>query len=127
MKRDMDLIRQIVLAKQAADGPLTGLDGVAQEVFGEHVLLLKEAGLVDAAAQLVQHKVPRAIVFRLTWAGHDFAQSIAFDLTLVVASGRPRTSPPAVEPRAAPRAAAHAPRCGRHRSSDSPARVPTGR
>lgn len=87
MKRDMDLIRRIVLAVQ--DLPLgqgretcvlNGLEGIDPLEFGAHVQLLEEAGLVMAAVQGGEKRpAANAVVFRLTWAGHEFADSIRDD------------------------------------------------
>lgn len=79
MKRDMDLIRQIVLAVRDAAGPLNRFDGVDINTFGEHALLLQEAGLIDASIQVTQHRPTAVIIWRLTWAGHDFADAITDD------------------------------------------------
>ena len=80
MRRDMDIIRQIVLAVRDSDGVVRGLEGVDFEVYAEHVRLLDEAGLVDASIQTVpQRKVIAALVWRLTWAGQDFADAISSD------------------------------------------------
>ncbi|MDG2617732.1 DUF2513 domain-containing protein [Thermoleptolyngbya sichuanensis XZ-Cy5] len=50
MKRDMDLVRRIVLA--TADLPygerLESLEGVEPEAFVMHALWMTEAGLIDA-------------------------------------------------------------------------------
>lgn len=85
MKRDMDLIRRIVLAVQAL--PLTrggrdtealsGLPGVDRAAFAAHAQLLEEAGLVRAQFRGDERQLPAdAIIYRLTWAGHEFADSI---------------------------------------------------
>ena len=80
MKRDMDIIRQIVLAVRDSDGVVRGLEGVEFEVYAEHVRLLDEAGLIDASIQVVpQRRVIAALVWRLTWAGQDFADAISSD------------------------------------------------
>lgn len=82
MKRDMDLIRQIVIAARDKEGamPLNGLDGVAPAVFAEHVRLMNEAGLVTARV-LANGRGPAssALVERLTWEGQDFADAIDND------------------------------------------------
>jgi len=72
----MDVIRQIVLAVREAKGGVGGLDGLEPDVFAEHVRLLDEAGLVTAAVQAVQQRTTAAVVWRLTWAGQDFADAI---------------------------------------------------
>lgn len=80
MKRDMDIIRQIVLAVRDSEGVIRGLDGVEFEVYAEHVRLLDEAGLIDASIQTVpQRRVIAALVWRLTWAGQDFADAVSSD------------------------------------------------
>lgn len=76
MKRDMDVVRQIVLAVRDANAAVSGVDGVEPDVFAEHVRLLEEAGLVTAAVQLAQQRIRAAVVWRLTWAGQDFADAI---------------------------------------------------
>ena len=80
MKRDMELVRQIVLAVRETDKILKELPDVGPREFAEHVHLLREAGLVDAAVEAPPGRTAtRAMVFRLTWAGHDFADSIVDD------------------------------------------------
>lgn len=80
MKRDMDLVRRILLA--AADLPpneqLESLDGVDESVFTQHVIWLEEAGLVKALiADFLEGS--QAEVTRLTWAGCDFVDAIRDD------------------------------------------------
>lgn len=83
MKRDMDLIRAILLA--LADMPSEGsalskLDGVDKRLFDEHVLWLQEAGLIEAKiSQDGLKKVTVAIALRLTWSGCEFADSVRSD------------------------------------------------
>lgn len=79
MKRDMDVIRQIVLAARDAEGPLDRIPGMEETVFADHVLLLDEAGLVKAAVREFDGRALAAILFRLTWTGHEFADSINDD------------------------------------------------
>lgn len=82
MKRDMDVIRRIILA--TADlpygQPLNKLDDVAEEVFITHVIWLAEAGLIDADANAGSGSFAKyALVKRLTWAGCEFADAVASD------------------------------------------------
>ena len=79
MKRDMDIIRRIVLSTRDEAAPVRSLEGVSPDVFAEHVRLLEEAGLVGAAVQVVQQRATAALVWRLTWAGHEFADAISSD------------------------------------------------
>lgn len=79
MKRDMDTVRQIVLAVREAQSGVGGIEGMDREVFAEHVRLLEEAGLMSAAVQVVQQRTTAAVAWRLTWAGQDFADAITSD------------------------------------------------
>ncbi len=75
MKRDLDLIREILLQveerepKQPLEVKIEGRD--RQEIVG-HVRLLQEAGFVEATFT----GGPTAIVHRLTWDGHEFLDSV---------------------------------------------------
>lgn len=79
MKRDMDLIRKIVLEVRNATGPVNVIEDVDTDTFAEHALLLQEAGLIEASIKVNQHRPVAVVIWRLTWAGHDFAQSIVDD------------------------------------------------
>jgi hypothetical protein len=80
MKRDMDIIRKIILAVQEAPGPIFKVEGIDQTDFNYHVQLIDEAGLAVAVLSKGQMGIPnKAGIFRLTWAGHDFADSITDD------------------------------------------------
>lgn len=77
MKRDMNIIHRIILAVQAADDVIAKLDGVAPKDFAAHAQLLAEAGLVKAGLQGDGNEISKtAIIYRLTWLGHDFADAI---------------------------------------------------
>ncbi|MFD1709071.1 DUF2513 domain-containing protein [Ottowia sp. GY511] len=83
MKRDMDLIRRIVLA--TADLPqyaqLQQLAGVDEREFVMHVAWLEEAGLVKANVRvgMSESDGQYAFVWRLTWAGCEFADAVRSD------------------------------------------------
>ncbi len=78
MKRDMDMIRRLVLALE--DGYLNQLDGVDPLEYTYHAQLLIEAGLAEGALAPGQRGIPgAAVLWRLTWAGHDFADAIRND------------------------------------------------
>ena len=78
MKRDMDLIRD-VLAKVEADPRSNGsrftvfdtsdFPGHSQEEIAYHIDLLFEADFVKGIATL---DAPAAAISRLTWQGHEF-------------------------------------------------------
>jgi hypothetical protein len=82
MKRDMDLVRRIVLA--TAELPpgelLVELDGVDPEDFLAHVVWMQEGGLVVATGtQFFGDEAPVARVQRLTWEGCEFADAVQSD------------------------------------------------
>jgi len=81
MQRDMDIIRRIALA--TADLPygetLDALEDVDDEVFFCHVEWMKEANLVSAAVSEYIGGGGNAIVYRLTWDGCEFADSVRSD------------------------------------------------
>lgn len=82
MKRDMDLIRRIVLATaELPYGEQIGkLDGVNEEDFIVHVIWLKEAGLLCAITPPGDGMNAKfAIISRLTWNGCEFADAIQSD------------------------------------------------
>lgn len=79
MRRDMNVLRQILLAVRDADGVVREVPGIDQAVYLEHARLLDEAGLVTASIHQVQQRVDVALIWRLTWAGHDFADAIQQD------------------------------------------------
>lgn len=87
MKRDMDAIRQILLAARESSTPLSQLSGMDDAVFCHNVGLLSEAGFVKAALAESQGEFKRAVIFRLTWAGEDFASSILDDTLWTKAKG----------------------------------------
>lgn len=80
MHRDMDIIRKIVLAVREAPEHVNAVDGVSSDEFARHAQWLEEAGLVAAAIQGGGKQTAKAaVIFRLTWAGNDFADSIIDD------------------------------------------------
>lgn len=81
MKRDMDVIRKIVLAVDNAPGVVSSVDGIDEDIFNYHAYLLIEADLAKGRAMNVDQSVNPVVVdiFRLTWAGHDFADAIKDD------------------------------------------------
>jgi len=90
MKRDMDIVRRIILA--TADLPygkvLDNIDGVSSEEFVTHVIWLQEAGLVVADAQAGSGSFAQyANVSRLTWTGCEFADAVLDDTLWQKAKG----------------------------------------
>lgn len=83
MKRDMELIRTILFQiEKKGENPkgLVELDisSHSAEVVSHHVLLLQEAGLVDAL-DLSTRAGFRMKPKRLTWAGHEFLDAARND------------------------------------------------
>jgi hypothetical protein len=80
MKRDMEIIRSILLNVESDKyryGQRVRLDGVPDDVCGNHVALLFDAGLADG--QLLRtpaRGIVGATIERLTSAGHDFCDGI---------------------------------------------------
>lgn len=78
MKRDMDLIRNILMhAEQHSHGFCAEgspeIDGYTAEQVGYHVYLMEQAGLVAAhSTTVIGSSSPSAALINLTWYGHDF-------------------------------------------------------
>lgn len=83
MKRDMDIIRKILLNVEADKyqlGEGIHLDGVPDEICGHHAALIFDAGLADG--RLIRtdgYGIVGATIERLTSAGHDFCDGIRHD------------------------------------------------
>lgn len=84
MKRDLSLIRSLLLACEAAPAgsapEVDALEGLCpdQATLVEHIALLSEAGLlsvIDAST----HDGEDYIVRRMTWAGHEFLDALRDD------------------------------------------------
>jgi len=76
MKRDMDLIRLLLLSFEAGteSEELKRYDANAQ-VY--HMVLLKDAGMIDAVIRNDERGIPNGAIFlRMTWAGHEFLDSV---------------------------------------------------
>ena len=77
MKRDIDLVRHILLAAEARDSAYVNetlqIDGYTDEQVDYHVYLMWQAGLVEASDTSASESTsPSAILHNLTWNGHDF-------------------------------------------------------
>lgn len=73
MKRDMNLIRKLLLALEEGDGRQIVIDGYNETQIGYHCYLIVDAGLakgVDVTCR--ESECPEYIATELTWAGHDF-------------------------------------------------------
>jgi hypothetical protein len=84
MKRDMDLVRRILLAMDAYEHgyapPGFTIAGYDQEVIGHHVWLMEQGKLITAVATTAMgDPSPVAIPLTITWAGHDFLEAVRND------------------------------------------------
>ena len=77
MKRDMDLVRKILLMLEEHEHGMAPrklvIEGHTDEEIGYHVHLMDQAGLLKAAD--VSHQgspSPQAIPVHMLWAGHEF-------------------------------------------------------
>ena len=79
MKRDMDLIREILL--QIEKTPREKLDhlsapeGYDYDTMTEHLVLLEDAGFVEGEL-IGTFRSRRYIVHKMTWDGHDFLDAV---------------------------------------------------
>lgn len=83
MKRDMDIIRQILLNLEDDKYPYGGrvrLDGVPDKACGHHVALIFDAGLAEGRLMTTDAEgIIGASIDRLTSAGHDCCDGIRQD------------------------------------------------
>lgn len=86
MKRDMDLIRDILLAMEETDGESDyysqeelELSEVPETAFFYHILLLDEANLIKVQDE-ISISSNDCYPVRLTWQGHEFLDLIKKDI-----------------------------------------------
>jgi len=84
MKRDLDLIREILTTLEARDSTHGGLAPGAfpnrpEEVVSYHFYLLHQAGLIEADIQKSGNTGVFGIARNLTWAGQEFLDKIRSD------------------------------------------------
>ena len=75
MKRDMELIRQILLAVEERESRNEDLsiEGYTEDQVGYHCYLIVDAGLaIGTKVSGSDAKCRKYVVYDLTWAGHDF-------------------------------------------------------
>ncbi len=78
MKRDMDLIRNLLFELEASGTIDIGTRGTRDRALREaHIDLLKEAGLIEFKCTRADNVT--VSTYRLTWAGHDFLDQIRKD------------------------------------------------
>jgi hypothetical protein len=77
MKRDMDLVRKILLVLEAheeGNAPANfSIEGYSDEVVYHHCYLMKQANLLEADDVTdMSSTSPVAVPLSMTWEGHDF-------------------------------------------------------
>lgn len=81
MKRDLDLVRQILIfLAENERGPNINwniaIDGYAKDQVLHHAHLMEQGGLIVAADATTSCSLwPLAIPLSITWAGHDFLEA----------------------------------------------------
>lgn len=89
MKRDMDLVRLMLLRteshgvdKEAADRHHAECEKYAKPVRAHHIAIMIEAGLIIGQVQTNPEKIPvQGFILRLTWEGHEFLDAARDDTT----------------------------------------------
>jgi len=77
LKRDMDLVRDILLAMEAEpSGDFNGrlcFEGYTSDQIGFHVIIMIQAGLIEGFDVTTNDSFgPEVIPTQMTWAGYDF-------------------------------------------------------
>lgn len=80
MKRDMDMVRQILLDATSQENGFANnspeLNGYTEEQIGHHIYLMQQADLVEAVDSSASDSTsPTAILISVTWKGHDFIEA----------------------------------------------------
>lgn len=79
MKRDMELIRKILLAVQDGQSN-SSIEGFSDDEVKYHSALAIDAGLVDGAVLKSGTEIPASVMIqKLTMAGHDFIDAITLE------------------------------------------------
>ncbi len=86
MKRDMNLVREILIWTENQEHGRVGknpvIEGYSEEQIGYHVYLMNNANLVKAFdVTTMSDRSPNARLLELTWKGHEFL-SVAKDETI---------------------------------------------
>ncbi len=82
MKRDLDIVRGLLIAAERADAELDVLaacDGaIDPKLTAFHVELMREHGLVDAEVSYdgLLHEPTCVTISRITWRGYDYLDAI---------------------------------------------------
>lgn len=81
MKRDWELIRQILLAVESLESGAQAvrsgaIEGYDPELAAYHIHMLIEAGLVNGTCSKSINAPRQCVARELTWAGHEFLDQI---------------------------------------------------
>src|ERR1051325_6057677 len=80
MKRDMELVRLLLLRTESGGQYVTEAEQYDVPTRAYHVLIMREAGLIDAIVQNDSNGLPAsAVIKRLTWRGHEFLDAARSD------------------------------------------------
>lgn len=83
MKRDPDLIREILFRVEASEDSLREaaliFPGRSERQVCYHVQLLIEAGLVLGRVNYADNRIHSMFISRLTWDGHEFIEAARND------------------------------------------------
>jgi Hypothetical protein (DUF2513) len=84
MKRDMNLIREILMWAESQEHGYTGgnpdIEGYSDEEVAYHVYLMSQAGLANAIdTGSIDSESPCALLLSLTWTGHEFLDAAKDD------------------------------------------------
>ena len=90
MKRDMQLARKVLLKLEESESGRFGgteyslpiIEGYTERQVGYHCYLLNQAGLLvgfESQSRQAQREGPSVYPIQLTWAGHDFIDSVRSD------------------------------------------------
>ena len=84
MKRDMDLIREILIKiEEHEDGRAPNVivvDGYTEDQIYHHIYLMGQANLLEVSDYTtIDSKSPVAMPYSMTWKGHDFLDAIRSD------------------------------------------------
>jgi len=81
VKRDMELVRQILLAVQAKtdlEPELIKIDGLDDAVVGRHIEMLFDAGYLEGIEHSTMASQYRDVLVKdLSWEGHEFVGAIS--------------------------------------------------
>jgi len=80
MKRNMDLIRKILMVLNEHEHGYApdelNIEGFSEDEIGYHCLILGEAGLLEVSdSSCFDSESPTADPVRLTWDGHEFIEN----------------------------------------------------